>query len=1395
MNGAPDNDIQNSVPTDLDRLPDLPSAVNNPIFQKLVLITGIIFRRGNPGMVDPHSLNNEELLLHTKSESFVYSTSLVEFVQRVAKGVIPVEEMEANFSEQTIKTDIMDALNVLVDMGDLRISKEEGSDSGTGERPVMNYECPVLEQIIQDIIDNRLLSEDEIRISIRNAELHEFFSQKFIKKEDFKPTFISRYYERERHGEKEKIERAHTLLEFSSIAAEIENEQIASEKGKVPTGVSGKADDIDISFTDEESPTIRRRISLPSAPALIPPTASEAAELEEKVKVPGAIAEVTIDGEQNFRPILFEGEMCTIGSDPINDFVVSGNYANKTEPEHGKIFAKGGVIHIGAISAFLKLEKEYYEQDENGNMEKREYPGGNNIVFKGPEKPVARGQVFYLMPLNGAFNDTTDVPCFSTKADYEFSKKEIQDELKSRFIRFTELKADKLFQSLHEKDEKKTKILRQEALAIEKKLEKLDEAAQKYGITMMSADERERINLEATFALGSLLNNTIEGYFKNIARFLLQFVEENCPNIYAGSISEAFIRNNEKCGPAIKQIEGLFHFANEFGIQLMPMERAQSLMIQVMAKAESSRLEIVAKIEKEREKNSRVNEENMKRMHERAEKRRGIESQYAGVHLGEGEVLDENTKFEYVGPVIKITDGHIFTRIDPFLIDKITIGHHSANTHRVPRLDTPKRKTSDFMADIEKDGDEFLLTWLKGTINFTGAVMTSPTLKIDPGMVFSLSTYRVTLEDNHAYTMQALKQICPSFAKELLEVFFNMNETTTEQNESALMNLETLVEKGFVEMRFVEEIIEYGLSAMCANISDWNTARPTTIPKENEDIPEEAIGGEPMAMEGVMEGLYQFINAEMDKKVLQDANYLRDLKLLLDISGKTGFLKKVKTAQLRALLDMQVKKRTVAYCAMEKERKNMIDEEQSTYSMRKVTNFFSENSKKERQEQLRALEFKSALGAIQIARFHEMGLIDLEKDVTHIPGASAEYLANIREIHIVRGLLQKFESGKISNEEIAELRQKSAGMKLSSVLSSDEIENADHNIEVDLSHEVTLEYYVSKLAVMVGGKKLRKATAAEDPRRYISIISQLKNCGLLKDTDLMQLPEMPVENVTIILAELSANAHYLNEQDQLKIEQGWEVRREIIDLKKAAFEVDKLITRAAKESDLEMLLSGAGHIADNVLALRMARLGVTMPAFEKIEDISEEEMKAIKFIAQINYDRTWEVIRSEYRQLALELCRIEVKKILACDDPDYRMTMVGLAVRKGLFTYEEIGMTAEQMQAGVDGTRALTKARILDAKKKELREKYAAVAKTYTDELDNIDYLKEIKAGKIADEDEREIAVEMVAELNKSKMAQILENIGRDEDAGYMKMLAKGIMLSGYAPALNFSPEEMAKLG
>jgi hypothetical protein len=1404
LSEAPVDGPQGGQNVDLESLPDLPAATNHPIFQKLQLVTEMNFRSENPDIDDVHQISNETLLTKTKNESFVYGTCLIEFVKRVAKGVIPVEVMEANFSSQTIVADVLTALNLIVDTGRMKILKEEASDAGIGGIQRYNYECRDLEQIIQDIIDNGLLTVEELKRGIRNPDLNEFFRQKFAGKEPHKPSIIAQYYQLKPHGgqlhgdrkSRDALGRAHTIMDLSEIIAEVTRDEIAGQQTQVTAGAKTQAD-AEITFTDEENPTLRKGKVIPPIKPPVPPTAAESAELAEVVKLPAGVAEISMNGEEKFIPLMLEGEIYTIGSDPINDIVVKGDSAAKSESIHGMVFVRGGVVYIKAITAPMKLEREYFAEDANGSVVRKKCRD-TGLVLTNAEREVDRGQLFFLMPKGKAFEETTALPCFSAIAGYSLQKKEIGEELKERFIRFTGLKADKLFQLLREKDEKVKKTLRDEVLVIERKLERIDEAVRQYVIAVLTPEERERIVLDANNGLSKLLDNSIETYFKRIARTLLKHVEDNRTVPSDIAISESFIRAHKNCRVEVERIEGLFGFAREYGIQVMPEERAQNLMAQVMEKAESRRKEIAAKIKEERRNATIQTEENKKRIADHAEKINAIRRKYKGVHLGDGEVLDENTQFPYVGSVIKITDRHGFVRVDPILINEITIGDHSANTHQIPPMNTAKFSTQDFMASITRDGDDLIMTWLGGSLNLsdTKAVLTSPTFPIEPGQEYKMASCRVVIEENHAYSLRALKQVCPDLARELIEVVFNMDETSEGQDEDALMNLEGLMDTGYVDRRFVADAMAFGMNALVESIMHWDRAREAEAGKGHQHNQIESIKEEPMPDVGIIASLRDFITEEMQRNPLQDAHYLRTLKMLLDVSGKNGLLPKYSKPGTMEFLKSQARRRASAYCEVDAEKNRMIEQDNAPFSLRSIGGKISAGSRKKHQLVLETLKMKASVGAVQIARFHEMGLLDLGNDVFDLPSASVDYCTDIREIVEMRSLLHKFEKGQITHEEIESLRQKSSGWNLSGILSADEIETDNHNMDMNLRDNDSVEYYIGKLAVAMGRKALRSAAMAQDPRRSVAVIAKLKNMGLLKDADLMQLPELPVENIRVILAELESNSRYLNEQDALKVESTREAHKEFSVLQKVAFRVDKAIVKAAREENLEVLVDEAGIVTDDILMHRMERLGVTLPAIEKIEGISEAEMKALNMVAQINYQRDWASICKEYRKLALELGELEVGKILACDDADYRMVIVNETVRKGLFTYDELGITAEQMRADVDGTRALTQARIREAKLKDIRDKYDGLMAPYQNsDIDDLSYLNAIKLNEITDPDEKHTATVWLGALSRAKIAGIIQSIDRNEDVAYLKMIAAGIIASGFDPSQEFSPEEVAKLG
>lgn len=1492
MNKGPD-----ILGQDLDQLPDVPDAVNHPVFQKLELVSGIIFRRQSPVVIGADELSilsNELLISNTKNEAFLYNTFLAEFLRRVAKGVISIQELEANFSENSIKEQVMNALNLLVDSGNLKIiSKEPSSPPGIEpQKPVLD--CTDLENLISDILNNDLLTIEEIQKGIRNRELYDFFHEKFVA-EQRKPTFIARYFQPPagqnpaNPQEITAIERAHTYFDLSAIAADIEEQRAHHLK-------PGAADQEPAIFFSEEPETLKRSnrtlttnitvgttISMPAvlsqpvastlapsttirpvsgvappahrdtlahAPASkqnTPPTQEaliqeqamlsarsvlsfepapaagaelaaksgeetivkaapdESKDLAEQVKIPGLVVEITPAGDENILPLLIEGEVYSIGTDPINEYVIDKTQNPKIEPVHGLVFARAEKVFLKAAGAPMKLEKERFEIDENGKTIHREYRG-NNFVLRNAEKEVEPGRIFHLMPKGRIHEDPTPYPCFTVKDKPVLTRAQIKEALRQQFLRLMSAKAELLFNLLREKDPAVSHSLLALLSDLEGtesgngnkikkgKLERIDETASRYGIEIFSADERQGVIMDNLYPIAVLINNAVTRYLKEIAGIMYRQLSTYPPDILARPVTAEFIKNNDQCALPVKRINELLSFARAHGIPVMDMERAENLRDQVIAALEKRRAELLKQHEEDVRIQKEQTEKKLQEMREQAERINAIKARYAAIHLGEEEILDENTKFAYVGPAILITDAIRNRRVDPFLMDEVTLGSHPANTHQLlPKKGIRyKYKMKPFMAQIKRDKDEFIMTWIDGDLEFVGSgrIVNGPIFRLEKGNKFRLGAYFITIEDNHAYSEKALKEICPSLAKELIEVIFNVNETGIEQDQKALQNLETLVERGYLNQDFLENIVAFGLERFMDNIFSWDINRAITLDKEEEEEePDDMlVGNEHMSAEGVKSSLQAFILKEAGKNKLQDANYLQVVKMLLDISVNGRFFNGLSTHKLAYNLKAEAMRRAAAYCAVDK----ALNEEQAKQT---ILERLSSKRKQDRLNRLNDLSRRAAAGVIQIAKLDEMELLDLDADVAPMANASLAYIEKIKDTLTIRALLNKFEKGNITIDEIHKLKQLGRGIKVNSVLSDDEMELASHNLSIRLKETTTIESFISTVAIYLGRKAFRDAINATDPRMHVAIISNLMETGLLKDMDLVQVPELLPENIKVILAELKTNAEYLEQRDKLRIEHTKQAKEEMLEMETIAINADKIIWRAAREKNLEIMLDVADLIADEIMAQRMERFSIKIPTVENLRPMpgftSSESAKNPRLQGIINLERGWNEIRAQAKKNALELAKAEAQKVLACDDAIYRMIVIDEAVKKGLISYEDLGITREEMSYQVEAKRALKRKLFEENRRLELRAKYDSTMQIYESELDNLDYLKEIKLETLTDPLEREIALEAIKKLNERKLVQIRSNISNGEDVRYMRILEKEITEWRPVPDVDMAAEKL----
>jgi len=443
---------------------------------------------------------------------------------------------------------------------------------------------------------------------------------------------------------------------------------------------------------------------------------------------------------------------------------------------------------------------------------------------------------------------------------------------------------------------------------------------------------------------------------------------------------------------------------------------------------------------------------------------------------------------------------------------------------------------------------------------------------------------------------------------------------------------------------------------------------------------------------------------------------------------------------------------------------------------------------------------KADIGAVQIARFLEFGMVKLQ-DLQTQDGLSQEYLDIIQRAARIRELLELFKRGGAGINAITNLQDVGRGVRMREVFSVDEINIANQNIEMSFNADSLLEDYLHKLAVFIGRQAFRDALSKEDVREEVKTLRLLVSLGHLRKSDLI-IPEFNfnLEKVKEALDEIMFNADEMG-KDEIRNEQR---RRKNIEARTSAKEQNhqkrmNLVAEAAKvgaainevrlKARLEILLDVAHIIGNSEIAEEMdtekimtEAIHIDLPLYKSD---APDRMQGITAQRQLF---TWKEVERVYKELALDLAKDTVSKIRNGEDSAYNALLIKQGVEQGIFNEQDLNTSLVQIEAEIQAERK--KLRLVKYRRKHL-DKFNT---WMNGPVDDLDYLDQIKVEDGTDDEEKKVLKELLDSVSWQKMNGAIEKIKAGEDIAYMKLIAKQLQNSGYDPQDNFSAEQLALL-
>lgn len=770
-------------------------------------------------------------------------------------------------------------------------------------------------------------------------------------------------------------------------------------------------------------------------------------------------------------------------------------------------------------------------------------------------------------------------------------------------------------------------------------------------------------------------------------------------------------------------------FTTEMRAELRDTFRYYRNQIENIQKSTHEEIEVLMKLQLQRRSREELKQKEAEQREEKIRERAKKEG-VANLHLLPEE-SPEDLPHVFRCPVyyLKPYGGDLRQEPRPMLIPRIALGEHDVCHEKLVNNDLAKgydHRVAPFMGKLfyKEEGDkiEFYLRYLQPNtyVRKKGGQKGAParaTFRVDPTMQVELGPYSLWVDNQlHGFSYGKIKKHLETMLDKLLLRIKDQKVTTWEQDEEA--------------QRF--------LRALLTQIHE------SSLPQE---LKKEILQDCRQKYEKIAVDLWNELCAWGEENITEDSGLFQTLMLFARASREEGLFKDDYFLVSREHLHGEALRRVQRY-AMAAEiagKKPSIG-----------TRFFGTRigrKNKQETEQLEREKKIAELGMAEVARFIEFQFVTME-DFRNA-GAPPERCEEVLRILKIRKHFARLRENDLTQmEEILELKglckrrgQDGAGvaverdLSMCDVFAPEEITTRNLHIEIDMKPEDSLLAYVRKVAVFAARKAFKRIISSTDREgitRDARLIRGLKSANLIH---LAQMNDELSENNEYTTPEAVEEALAKKEREAANAELALLQRdfarereeKEVTGLIGHADAIHETLVKARKHRDLETLrdmIAVAPFALDERLQKLMARrdYDLYIQAKEHVRTDSRKKVGATET------RKNWRQIFAEWRGIFMKLASEKAKLAVTGRRVNAHeiKAVLDSGVAKGVFTYEDLGVTSRELERGVKAGRFL----------------YDAMM-----DLENFDYLQ----AKAENEEDTDFWGGLTHEITRMKMSEMLK--------------------------------------
>ncbi|MBU0668237.1 hypothetical protein KJ951_01070 [Patescibacteria group bacterium] len=653
---------------------------------------------------------------------------------------------------------------------------------------------------------------------------------------------------------------------------------------------------------------------------------------------------------------------------------------------------------------------------------------------------------------------------------------------------------------------------------------------------------------------------------------------------------------------------------------------------------------------------------------------RAVGEGIAVLHVAEGEdPLDKNLAVLFKRPVFSVrTCGSGEGEWEPFLVPSITFGSHKVCHKEL------KHEVAPFMAELYtvEDGKgnyRFFVKMLHANVKILTDEGENPppseTFEIKPGEVLKLGNHVVKVDARmHGYSYNAVKPLllgdpfCSYFLgkgiiTELLERIEDQEYTTDKQKMEAQNAIGTILME--VLGSNVPEEEKARIVLFCRNkyeeIFDWIWDRICAWGEENLT-----------ADSGHFQTILMLNRAGMEKQPFSPEKYWIDYP---QIRGQ-ALARTQRYAQSALAVS---KKISLGTRLLPDNRRGR-----------------AEIAKREKDREI------ANMGAVEIARFREMGLIG-EEDLKAL-NAPPEFEKTITYILEIRKSIAALESDdKISVIDLQKLYWKCRGFNLGEIFTPEEIIVEGLYMDQNLQSADSAQDYIKQMAVSYARRALTRLagnTPLKDANNDNIFIINLVEAGILKLTDLVEKRGRftTVEEIEDLMAAKEAAIREEELTRRATKMTAAREQKEMMQLLKSMNHLHTILLRSRAEINLGNFLGmcSFAELAGN----KQLRQRISRPEYNIT--LSGGEITVLgdrSKISAVDSAKSWEDYFSEWDQLFIKMAaHLAGEACAGVREANIYTEVIKDCIEKGFFSFDQLGVTAAEMQRGVEAEIFMQKA-------------------------------------------------------------------------------------------------------